>query len=248
MILHIARHEFRSLFATPLAWLLLALGQFLLAWLLLSLIEHYQMQYQPVLVKLNASMGAMDLVVLPFLSDPRLLVLLLLAATLLAMRLIAEERRQQTLPLLLSAPITATQIVLGKYLGALIFGCVLVLLWGGMTFSLALGTDLDTGRLLASLLGLLLLVASLFAFALWVSALTANPAVAAAVTFSGGLGLLVLQQGAAPGVLGHLSLLTHYEPFLYGQLALVNIGFFAVVTVGFLLFAIQRLDTMRVLA
>src|SRR5690625_2555278 len=175
MMLRIASREFRALFATPLAWVFLALGQFLLAWLLLSLVEQYQAHYQPLLVKLNAAMGAMDFVALPFLTDPRLLMLLLLAAALLAMRLFDEVRRHQTVPLLLAAPVTATEIVLGKYLGALAFGLLLVLLWGGMLFSLFLGTELDLGRLLASLLGLFLLVASLFAFALWVSALTSQP-------------------------------------------------------------------------
>jgi ABC-2 type transport system permease protein len=248
MIIRIARREFRALFATPLAWVFLALGQFLLAWLLLSLVERYQAHYQPLLVKLNAAMGAMDFVALPFLTDPRLLMLLLLAAALLAMRLIAEERRHQTLPLLLAAPVTATEIVLGKYLGALAFGLLLVLLWGGMLFSLFLGTELDLGRLLASLLGLFLLVASLFAFALWVSALTSQPAVAAAATFAGGLVLMLLQQGSVPGVLAYLNLLTHYESFLYGQLAVADLAFYGILIVGFLAFAIRQLDAARVQA
>lgn len=248
MIRRIARREFYALFSTPLAWVFLALGQFLLAWLLLFLVEQYQAQYQPLLVRLNASMGAMDFVVLPYLADPRLFMLLLLAAALLSMRLIAEERRHNTLPLLLSAPVSATEIVLGKYLGALCFGLVLVLLWGGMLFGLSLGTELDIGRLLASLLGLFLLVACLFAFALWVSALTSQPAVAAAATFAGGLMLMLLQQGSVPGVLTYLNLLAHYEPFLHGQLAAADLAFYGILITGFLALAIHRLDAARMQA
>jgi ABC-2 type transport system permease protein len=248
MIGRIARHEFRTLFATPAAWVFLALGQFLLAWLFLALVEQYQARYQPLLVKLNASLGATDLVAMPFLADPRLLMLLLLAAALLAMRLIAEERRQQTLPLLLAAPLSSTEIVLGKYLGAVGFALLLVALWGGMLCGLLLGTGRDLGRLLASLLGLLLLSASLFALALWVSALASQPAVAAVATFAGGLLLMLLQQGGEHGVIAYLSPLTHYERFLRGAVALADLAFFGVLIVGFLALAIRRLDALRVQA
>lgn len=248
MMLRIANREFRALFATPLAWVFLALGQFLLAWLLLALVEQYQQQYQPLLVKLNASLGATDLVIVPFLADPRLLMLLLLATALLAMRLLAEERRDQTLPLLLAAPVSSSEIILGKYLGALGFALLLVLLWGGMLFGLQLGTQLDIGRIMAALLGLFLLSASLFALAVWVSAWSEQPALAAVAAFAGGLLLMLLQQSASSGVVGYLSLLSHYEGFLRGQIRLADLVFFTLVISGFLAFAIRRLDALRVQA
>lgn len=248
MIARIAGREFRSLFATPLAWVFLALGQFLLGWLLLSLVDQYQAQYQPALVKLNASLGATDLVVTPFLGDPRLLMLLLLAGALLAMRLIADERRQHTLALLLSAPVSSGEIVLGKFLGALAFGLVLVALWGAMPLWLLLGTALDLGRVLAALVGLALLTATVMALATWVSALAAQPAVAAVLAFGGGLLLLLLQQGGEHGVFRYLGLLAHYEGFLRGRLALADLAYFGVLIVGFLALAVRRLDSLRVQA
>jgi ABC-2 type transport system permease protein len=246
MIARIARREFRALFATPLAWVYLALGQLLLAWLLLSLLERYQVRYQPLLVKLNASLGATDLVVVPYLADPRLLMLLLLAAALLGMRALAEERRHQTLPLLLAAPVSSTEIVVGKYLGSLGFGLLLVALWGGMPLGLLLGAEIDVGRLLASLVGLGLLTASLLALALWASALTGQPAVAAVTTFGGGLLLMLLQQGGEQGVFAYLSLLTHYDSFLRGRLAVADLAYHGVLITGFLALAIRRLDALRV--
>lgn len=244
----IALREFRSLFATPLAWVFLALGQFLLAWLLLALTDQYQLRYQPLLVKLNASLGATDLVVAPFLADSRLLMLLLLAAALLAMRLIAEERRHQTLPLLLAAPVSSTEIVLGKYLGALAFGLLLVALWGAMPFALLLGTDLDVGRLFASLIGLMLMTAMLLALAIAVSAMTAQPAVAAAATFGAGLLLMLLQRDTGGGLFAYLGVLTHYEGFLRGRLAVADMAYFGVVIAGCLALAVRRLDALRVQA
>lgn len=248
MMLRIAQREFAALFATPLAWLFLALGQFLLAWLLLALTEQYQQHYQPLLVKLNANLGVTDLVVIPYLADARLLMLLLLAAALLAMRLLAGERREQTLPLLLAAPVSSTEIILGKYLGALGFALLLVLLWGGMPFGLQLGTQLDIGWLLAALLGLFLLLAALFALALWVSAWSSQPAVAAVAAFAGGLLLLLLQQGSDSGLLRYFSVLSHYEGFLRGQVRLADLAFFALLIGGLLALAIRRLDALRVQA
>lgn len=112
----------------------------------------------------------------------------------------------------------------------------------------AAGHELDLGRLLASLLGLLLLSASLFALALWVSALASQPAVAAVATFAGGLLLMLLQQGGESGVVAYLSPLTHYERFLRGEVALADLAFFGVLIVGFLALAIRRLDALRVQA
>ena len=101
--------------------------------------------------------------------------LLMMLVPMFTMRLIAEERRNQTLTLLLSAPLSGRHIVLGKFLGLLIF---LVVLMAGvplMVYTLALGTDLDHGLILSNILGLLLLTASYIALGLYISALTTQP-------------------------------------------------------------------------
>ena len=55
--------------------------------------------------------------------------LMLFAVPLLSMRLISEERKSQTLPFLFSAPISLTEIVLGKFLGLILFLSILVVLF-----------------------------------------------------------------------------------------------------------------------
>ena len=77
------------------------------------------------------------------------------------MRLIAEERRNQTLPFLMSAPVSISAIVLGKYfalLGFLLLAVGLILV---MSLSLYLGGRLDLGLLATNSLGLLLLCGEL---------------------------------------------------------------------------------------
>ena len=80
------------------------------------------------------------------------------------MRLISEERRSGTLNLLLSSPVSMTEIVLGKYLGIVLFLFILVLQISLMPLSLLMGTELDMGKLAAGLLGEMPLPAS---FADW---------------------------------------------------------------------------------
>lgn len=249
MISAIVRRELGSLLSSPLAWIFIGLSQVLLAWSFLTLVDQYQSRYQPLLVKLNSSYGVTDLVVARFFGEPALLLLLLLAATLMSMRLLAEERRHGTLPLLLAAPVSSLQIILGKYLAALAFGGLLLLLWSLMPLSLLLGAEVDLGRLLAALLGALLLSAGFMALALWFSALTAQPALAAIGTFIGGLLLMLLQQASVEGasnVFRYLGALSHYNGFLTGIVASADLVYFGLLVLGALALAVRRLDALRV--
>jgi ABC-2 type transport system permease protein len=251
MIGVIAARELRSLFASPLAWSLLGVTQFLLAWRFLQLLDEFQLHLQPLLVQVNSPLGVTDLVVVRFLGDPALLMLLLLVIAVLAMRLLAEERRSGTLALLFSSPVSATQIVLGKYLGGLAFVLILVGLWSLMPLSLLLGSELDLGRLAAALLGLSLLAAGLTAVATYLSSLSAHPGAAAVAAFGAGLLLMLMHWGAGVADGGgsafeYLSSLRHYDDLLTGTVSSVNLIYFALLIVGFLGFTVRRLDALRV--
>jgi hypothetical protein len=100
------------------------------------------------------------------------------------MRLLAEERRNQTLPFLITAPVSVTQIVLGKFLALLAILALPVGLIVLMALSLYLGGRLDLGLLAANALGLLLLCGCFAAVGLYLSSLTAQPLVAAVGTFA----------------------------------------------------------------
>ncbi|RFA30068.1 hypothetical protein CAI21_07625 [Alkalilimnicola ehrlichii] len=247
----IAGREFRSLFASPLAWALLAVTQFLLAWRFLQLVDEFQLYLEPLLVQVNSPLGVTDLVVARFLGDPTLLMLLLLVLGVLAMRLITEERRSGTLQLLFSSPITATEIVLGKYLGALGFVAVLLSLWVLMPLSLMLGTSLDLARLAAAAVGLGLMAAALLAAATYISCLTVQPGVAAVGTFGIGLLFMLFHYGAGAtadnsAVFEYLSSLSHYDNLLTGSVQSSSLAYFALLIIGFLAFAVRRLDALRV--
>ena len=247
MIRTLALRELRSLFLSPLAWAILAVVLFLLAWLFLAQVEYFQM-VQPRLVSIPNAPGITAIVVTPMLGDAA--IILMLVAPLLTMRLIADERRNHTLPLLLSSPVSMTEIVLGKYLGLLLFFLILLALIALMPLSLLMGGGLDFGTLAAGFLGLALLLAAYSAVGLFMSSLTRQPTVAAISTF----GLLLLlwvidwAGNARPGMSGvfaYLSLLRHYEPLLKGLFNTKDVLYYLLFIATFLVLSIRRLDADR---
>jgi len=247
MIFTIAAREIRSLFLSPLAWAILAVTLFILAYLFLSQIEAYLL-LQPRLAALQGAPGVSDIVVAPLFANAA--VVLLLIAPLVTMRTLSEERRSRTLSLLLSAPVSMTEIILGKYLGVLAFFLILIGMLALMPLSLLAGTDLDLGKLAAGLLGLTLVVAAFAAIGLFMSSLTEQPTVAAVTTFGLLLLLWILDWAGNSGMdtsnlLAYLSMLRHYEPLLKGLFSSSDVVYYLLVTTLFLGFSIRRLDATR---
>ncbi len=249
MSVTIALRDLRALLGSPFGWVLAAVGYFVLAWRFLQLVDVYQLELEGLVVQLDAAYGVTELVAAPFFGDAWLLLVLLLTVAVLSMRLVVDERQQGTLSLLFAAPVRSSAIVLGKFFGAGAFLTLLLLLWALMPFSLQIGTALDLGRLLAAWLGLWLMGLGLLACAVLASSLTAQPGLAAALTFTFGLLLMLLQQGSeASGALARLSLLAHYRPFLAGVVSTADLAYFALLAVGALVLAVRRLDSLRVQA
>ncbi len=246
MIFTIAGRELRSLFLSPLAWSILAVTLFILAYLFLTQIETY-ISLQPRLAAIEGAPGVADIVIAPLFANAA--TVLLLITPLITMRTISEERRNRTLSLLFSAPVSMTEIVLGKYLGVLSFFLILLGLLALMPLSLLVGTDVDMGKLAAGMLGLTLVVAAFAAIGLYMSSLTEQPTVAAVTTF----GLLLLlwiidwtgNTNGDSNTLAQLSMLRHYEPLLKGLFNSADIAYYLLVVALFIGFTIRRMDATR---
>ena len=118
MIWVIARREIAALFLSPLAWVILAVIQVILGYMFLTNLENFFL-LQPQLIRLENTPGVTDLVVSPLMQVAA--IILLMVMPLITMRALAEEKRQRTLSLLISAPVSMTEIVLGKYCGLVAF-------------------------------------------------------------------------------------------------------------------------------
>jgi ABC-2 type transport system permease protein len=243
IILSIAGHELRRLFQSPLSWFSLAVVQFFVTVSCFTLADQYQQN-----IATFVNRGITSTVVSGTLQSAGLL---LLVTPFLTMRLISEERRSGTLALLLSAPIADGEIIAGKYLGIMGFMLAMLTLISLVPASLAFGTRLDHGLFAAGLLGLLLLAGGCAAIGLFASTLTRQPVLAAVLAF----GLLFLfwvfhvmantDNATAAAIINYLSMQRHYNRFLTGLFSSIDVAYFLLVCVVFVLLSILRLDYLR---
>ncbi len=143
----------------------------------------------------------------------------------ITMRLLAEEKRSGTIELLVTAPTTATEIILGKYLAALLFFCCLWLPSGVYVAILTLQTKIDLGPILTGYLGTFLLGAVFIAVGLFFSSISKNQIVAAIITFatiillfSMGLVSFLVTSGWVSKLFSYLNLWEHMRDFSRGIL------------------------------
>lgn len=244
----IAGTEFQRLFRSPLAWSLLAIVQFILAWMFLNSVEEYMIYIQPKLVGLDNVPGVTEIVVSNLYSS--IGVIMLAIMPILTMRLFAEERMNGTLTLLLSAPISASQIVFGKYLGLMAFVLLMIAMLSLMPLSLFLGTQLDIGMLLSSILGLSLLLASFAAAGLFLSTLTKFSIIAAMNSFALLLFLVIMylsgsSQSGSSSLFIYLSHFGHFLSFLNGSFDSSDFIYYVLFSGGFLILSIRKLNNDR---
>ena len=230
-IVTIFKREFVGYFATPIAYVFLAIFVFLsgiFTFYLGSFFDRGQADLQPF-----------------FQFHPWLYLFLIPA---LAMRLWAEERRGGTIELLLTLPVTITQAVLGKFLAAWAFSGIALVLTFPIWITVNYLGDPDNGVILASYVGSLLMAGAFLAIGACVSALTRNQVIAFVVSAVVCLGFvmsgfpLVLEFFAAwaPDFLvqavSSFSFLSHFNAINEGVIELRDIVFFVSLIV-FWLFA-----------
>lgn len=102
---------------------------------------------------------------------------------LLTMRLMAEENKQKTDQLLLTSPVTAGDIIIGKYFAVLTVLCFVIAIICTYPLIMTLYGDVPFATSYASLIGFMLLGGAYIAMGLFLSSLTDSQVVAAVITF-----------------------------------------------------------------
>jgi ABC-type uncharacterized transport system involved in gliding motility auxiliary subunit len=161
------------------------------------------------------------------------------------MRALAEDIRSGTLEIVLAQPLTELELLLGKYLGQLLFLGLALALSLGLPVGLALGADLQVGVIVAQYAGSALLVAGLTAVGVWASSVTPNQItafiVAVAVTFLLILvGLDPLLVGLPPrlgAIAATFGVLSHFQSITRGLIDLRDVTYFASLVAAFLALA-----------
>lgn len=179
---------------------------------------------------------------------------LLFVTPLMAMRLLAEEQRSGTLELLMTSPVQDWQVVVGKWLGALMALLSMMALTLSHVFVMSRLSEkgLAIGPTLSSYLGLTLLCAALLALGVLTSSVTENQVVAG---FLGVMLVLVLwflpilnqigTEASWAKALAYLGLSDHYMHFGDGLIDSRDLIYFVSLTFGCLFLATRILETRR---
>lgn len=248
MVFTLAQRELRSLFLSPLAWSILATVQFIMAYLFMSQLQEFLL-IQSKLATLENAPGVTELVIVPLYGSAAFI--MMLVTPLLTMRIISEERRNRSLTLLMSAPVSMTEIIIGKYLGILGFAAIMIFMMTLMPLSLYFGGTLDGGLLFTIVLGISLLIAAFISIGVYMSSLTAQPTIAAMSTFGVLLMLWIIDwaggkaDASASALLEYLSMLRHFEAFTKGLFSSSDFIYYLLFISLFLILSIRRLDGDR---
>ncbi|MCL2877595.1 MAG: ABC transporter permease subunit [Acidobacteria bacterium] len=180
-----------------------------------------------------------------------LTIILLFLIPMLTMRLFAEERKQRTFELLLTAPINNVQTLLGKYLASLTF-LVILLASAALTISpLFIYSRPDVMPILSAYLGLLLYGAALLALGLFISTLTENQIIAVVISFGVSLTLWLFNvfgssaTGAVREMINYLSIINHLNDFIKGVIDTSHVIYYLTFAFVWLFLAYRSLESMR---
>lgn len=243
----VVRKEWQHYFGSPIAWAALAGWTFLFGafyYFAFTFFVEQSMSGQ------GMQFGAQALSLNEYVIEPvlqNMAVVALFVAPMLTMRLFAEELRQGTMELLLTSPLTDTQMILGKFLAAA--GLYALMILAGMLNFAALwvyaSNPPEWRPLLTGFLALFLLGACFLALGTFISTLTRNQIVAGIVSFCVFLGIWTLGWADDPAggtltrVLAYLGVTTHMEDLVKGVLDLKDVVFY-LSFIGFGLFLAQQ--------
>lgn len=245
MVFSIARKELKSMFASPMGWIILALLMFAFGTYYLNGVNNY-FEVMSGAIRPAERYGVTQFVGQNVYGVASFI--MLFAVPLLSMRLISEERRSQTMPFLFSAPLSLTEIIVGKFLGLVLFLGILVVYIALMLSTLNIWSDIDFGYIIANSVGLFLLVASFSALGLYFSSLTSQPIVAGILSFIALFVLMILDRffsGDPTSIMSQLSLMKHFQSFAGGLIDTADVAYFALFILTFLTLTIRRLDADR---
>lgn len=241
----LTKKELNIYFSTPLAYVILGVFVFMMGYFFFTFIYRYQdfslraqqiEQFQPGnLEKLNFT----DLIFAPLFGTASILYVFMIPF--LTMRLIADEKKQNTYSLLMTSPIRPWEIVFGKFLSVqivLTLSLVLTLTYPGLLNIIAASGGVEWQTAGSVYLGLFLMTGAYASLGLFVSALTESSIIAALVTFF--MVLLPLHLLASAGsstegvkkeLLEYVCSSTHLQGFLTGSIRLTDVTYFVSVTI-----------------
>ncbi len=252
-ILAIFSKDVRSYFSSMTAYVLTTIFLILSGFFFSSAVSYFsfysfQLSSQPFLAQQGLNLTEAVIGNLFF----NMSVILLLMMPILTMRTLAEEQKQGTFELLMTYPVTESELVWGKFLSTLfVFGAMLLPTLAHLLLLKIVGGNFEWGVVLTSYLGIVLLGVAFLALGIFASSLTENQIISAVITFGFLLMLWMiawLNEFLPPETAAwanDFSLIRHLEDFFKGVVELRHVVYYLLLSGFFLLLTIWRLESRR---
>jgi ABC-2 type transport system permease protein len=244
--LAIARRELNSYFASPIAYVVIGFFALMYGFFFYSLLLYFDRQS---LQAAGQPVNVNEQFLRPVFLNATVIFLFVLP--LVTMRTYSEEKRSGTIELLLTAPLTDLQIIIGKFLGAMgLYASMMALTLVHVGLLFAFGNP-EWRPVATTYLGMLLMGGCFVSVGLLISSLTKNQIVSGMVTFAVFLLLWVINWPASfvgpqtQSILNYLSITDHLDDFTKGIIDTKHIVYYvSFITFGLFLTA-RSVDTER---
>jgi ABC-2 type transport system permease protein len=251
-VIAIAQKELKSYFSSPIAYIVIGLWALLYGYFFVAILSFFvrqSMQMNQFGMQGPQSMNVNQQLIRPLLQNVTILILFLMP--MVTMRTYSEEKRSGTIELLLTAPVTDFQIIMGKFLGALALYAIMLAVTAIHIGLLFVYGHPEWKPIVTAYLGLLLLGGCFIALGLLISSLTSNQIVAGMVTFAVFLLLWVITWiGSFSGptmdkLTTYLSIIDHWDDFGKGVIDTTHVIYYlSFITFGLFLTA-KSVDSER---
>lgn len=175
-----------------------------------------------------------------------------LVIPIITMKSLSEEKKQKTDQALLTSPLGLSEIVIGKFLGALVMFLCCMLIYVLFALTLSFYSAPDWSVFIGNLLGTILLGASMIAINIFISSLTESMIISAIVGVCAGLVIFFIDSIAAlvsvtwiSTAISSLSFVGHYQNFTTGILSVSDMVFFLSVIALFSFLTLRVLEKRR---
>ncbi len=248
-IIVICRKELKSYFASPIAYGLMAVFAVIAGYFFYVITAVFvQRGMESQMMGRAMPMDLNEWVVRGFLSNVSVIGLFLVP--MITMRLFAEEKRTGTIELLVTSPVKDSEIIIGKWLAALMLYCSILLISAINLSLLFLYGKPDWRPILVGYLGLLLQGACLLSIGTFISTTTRNQIIAGTATFAACLLLWVFdwvsyEQATWAKVMSYLSVVAHFEPFAKGVIDTKDVIYYLSMTFLGLFLTARSLESLR---
>lgn len=247
----ICRKELRSYFVSPIAYILLALFAIAFGFFFWNFVYAFVNEGIASQMRGNAfPMNVNEQLIRPLIAND-LSIIGLFLVPLISMRLFAEEKRTGTFELLATSPVHDYQMILGKWLAAMIlYGAMLLLTAINFAWIFKYGSP-DWKPLAIAYLGLFLQAGLMLAIGIFISSLTRNQIIAGSVSFVVCLLLWIVgwvneyDSTPAARVMAYLSIPSHFESFTKGLFSLKDAVFFVTAIFLGLFLTARSLESLR---